>query len=150
MIQRIQHLYLIFVIANLCVLLSGINLASYEAKNLMHQCTVYGFLEGKDMVHNFPLYIIVLLLIVFLIFSISQFKKLKLQLKIVQMTFVIYLLFTLGVTALFLFKLMPNVPEKVSFEMGYYLLVLGLPFTYLGMRGIKRDKNLLDSLNRLR
>jgi len=107
-------------------------------------------LEGKNMVHNFPLYIIVLVLIAFLIFSISQFKKLKLQLKIVQMTFVLYLLFTLGVTALFLFKLMPNVPESVSLELGYYLLVLGLPFTYLGMRGIKRDKNLLDSLNRLR
>ena len=64
MIQRIQHLYLTFVIVNLCVLLSGIHLASYEAKNLMHQCTVYGFLEGKNMVHNFPLYIIVLLLLI--------------------------------------------------------------------------------------
>ena len=33
---------------------------------------------------------------------------------------------------------------------GFSLLVIGFPFCYLAQLGIKRDKKLLDSLNRLR
>jgi hypothetical protein len=33
---------------------------------------------------------------------------------------------------------------------GFYLLVAGLPFAYFAMRGVQKDKLLLDSLDRLR
>ena len=108
------------------------------------------FSQGKEVVYSFPLYLVIIALVALLIFTISKFKKLGLQLKLIKFTFLFYLLFVVGITSLFLFKLMPNVPDSVSFGLGYYLLILGLPFTYLGLRGIMRDKNLLDSLNRLR
>ena len=150
MIQRIQHLYFGFVIINLSLLLSGLEIGTYQAKEMPHQFTIYGFFQGKEVVWGFPFYLVIVALVALLIFTISKFKKLSLQLKLIKFTFLFYLLFVVGVTALFLFKLMPNVPDSVSFGFGYYLLILGLPFTYLGLRGIMRDKNLLDSYNRLR
>ena len=150
MIQRIQHLYFGFVIINLSLLLSGLEIGTYQAKEMPHQFTIYGFFQGKEVVWGFPFYLVIVALVALLIFTISKFKKLSLQLKLIKLTFLFYLLFVVGITALFLFKLMPNVPDSVSFGFGYYLLILGLPFTYLGLRGIMRDKNLLDSLNRLR
>jgi hypothetical protein len=150
MIQRIQHLYFGFVIINLSLLLSGLEIGTYQAKEMPHQFTIYGFFQGKEVVWGFPFYLVIIVLVALLLFTISKFKKLGLQLKLIKFTFLFYLLFVVGITALFLFKLMPNVPDSVSFGFGYYLLILGLPFTYLGLRGIMRDKNLLDSLNRLR
>jgi hypothetical protein len=150
MIQRIQHLYFGFVIINLSILLSGLEIGTYQAKEMPHQFTIYGFFQGKEVVWGFPFYLVIIALVAALIFTISKFKKLSLQLKLIKFTFLFYLLFVVGITAMFLFKLMPNVPDSVSFGFGYYLLILGLPFTYLGLRGIMRDKNLLDSLNRLR
>ena len=150
MIQRIQHLYFGFVIINLSILLSGLEIGTYQAKELPHQFTIYGFFQGKEVVWGFPFYLVIIALVALLLFTISKFKKLSLQLKLIKFTFLFYLLFVVGITALFLFKLMPNVPDSVSFGLGYYLLIIGLPFTYLGLRGIIRDKNLLDSYNRLR
>jgi len=150
MIQRIQHLYFGFVITNLSILLSGLEIGTYQAKELPHQFTIYGFFQGKEVVWGFPFYLVIIALVALLIFTISKFKKLSLQLKLIKFAFLFYLLFVVGITALFLFKLMPNVPDSVSFGLGYYLLIIGLPFTYLGLRGIIRDKNLLDSYNRLR
>ena len=150
MIQRIQHLYFGFVIINLSILLSGLKIGTYQAKEMPHQFTIYGFFQGKEVVWGFPFYLVIIALVALLLFTISKFKKLSLQLKLIKFTFLFYLLFVVGITSLFLFKLMPNVPDSVSFGFGYYLLILGLPFTYLGLRGIMRDKNLLDSYNRLR
>ena len=150
MIQRIQHLYFGFVIINLSILLSGLEIGTYQAKEMPHQFTIYGFFQGKEVVWGFPFYLVIIALVALLLFTISKFKKIGLQLKLIKFTFLFYLLFVVGITSLFLFKLMPNVPDSVSFGLGYYLLILGLPFTYLGLRGIMRDKNLLDSLNRLR
>ena len=150
MIQRIQHLYFGFVIINLSILLSGLEIGTYQAKEMPHQFTIFGFFQGKEVVWGFPFYLVIIALVALLIFTISKFKKIGLQLKLIKFTFLFYLLFVVGITSLFLFKLMPNVPDSVSFGLGYYLLILGLPFTYLGLRGIMRDKNLLDSYNRLR
>ena len=150
MIQYIQHLYFGFVIINLSILLSGLEIGTYQAKEMPHQFTIYGFFQGKEVVWGFPFYLVIIALVALLIFTISKFKKIGLQLKLIKFTFLFYLLFVVGITSLFLFKLMPNVPDSVSFGLGYYLLILGLPFTYLGLRGIMRDKNLLDSYNRLR
>ena len=150
MIQRIQHLYFGFVIINLSILLSGLEIGTYQAKEMPHQFTIYGFFQGKEVLWGFPFYLVIIALVALLIFTISKFKKIGLQLKLIKFTFLFYLLFVVVITSLFLFKLMPNVPDSVSFGLGYYLLILGLPFTYLGLRGIMRDKNLLDSYNRLR
>ena len=150
MIKRIQHLYFGFVIINLSILLSGLEIGTYQAKEMPHQFTIYGFFQGKEVLWGFPFYLVIIALVALLLFTISKFKKIGLQLKLIKFTFLFYLLFVVGITSLFLFKLMPNVPDSVSFGLGYYLLILGLPFTYLGLRGIMRDKNLLDSYNRLR
>lgn len=150
MIQRIQHLYFGFVIINLSILLSGIQLCAYEAKEMQHQLNVFDIRHGKEVVMLFPLYLAIILLMLLFGVIISQYKKLKLQIKLAKITFVCYLLFVLSITAVFIVGWLPNVPSSLTLGLGYYLLILGLPFTYLGLRGIIRDKNLLDSYNRLR
>jgi glucan phosphoethanolaminetransferase (alkaline phosphatase superfamily) len=150
MIQRIQHLYFGFVIINLSILLSGIQLCAYEANGMPHQLNAFDIRNGKEVVMLFPLYIVVILLMLLFLAIISQYKKLKLQIKLAKITFVCYLFFVLGITAVFIVGWLPNTPSNLTLGFGYYLLILGLPFTYLGLRGIIRDKNLLDSYNRLR
>ena len=150
MIQRIQHLYFGFVIINLSILLSGIQLCAYEAIGMPHQLNAFDIRNGKEVVMLFPLYIVVILLMLLFIAIISQYKKLKLQIKLAKITFLCYLFFVLGITAVFIAGWLPNAPSNLPLGFGYYLLILGLPFTYLGLRGIQRDKNLLDSYNRLR
>jgi hypothetical protein len=39
---------------------------------------------------------------------------------------------------------------KRELGLGFFFFVLGFPFCFLAQLGIKRDKKLLDSLNRLR
>jgi hypothetical protein len=38
----------------------------------------------------------------------------------------------------------------IELGLGYYLCVVGLPFTYFAFKGVKKDKELLESLDRLR
>jgi hypothetical protein len=33
---------------------------------------------------------------------------------------------------------------------GYYICVVGLPFSYFAFKGVKKDKEILESLDRLR
>ncbi|MFK7784566.1 MAG: DUF4293 family protein [Crocinitomicaceae bacterium] len=39
---------------------------------------------------------------------------------------------------------------KRELGLGFYLFVVGLPFSFLANVGIKRDKRLLDSIDRIR
>ena len=79
MIQRIQHLYFGFVIINLSILLSGLEIGTYQAKEMPHQFTIYGFFQGKEVVWGFPFYLVIIALVALLIFTISKFKKIGLK-----------------------------------------------------------------------
>jgi len=67
----------------------------------------------------------------------------------------IFFLYLLILIAFIVFASIGYSPSK-SIEttrelgLGFIFLVLGFPFAFLGQIGIKRDKKLLDSLNRLR
>jgi hypothetical protein len=68
------------------------------------------------------------------------------------MTLFFYFVLILGVIALYAIggRVFPTKVETTSIGWGVFLLSLGFPLTYLGFKGIQKDKRTIDSLNRLR
>lgn len=158
MIQRIQSIYLLIAIA---LLLFGTFTSSWFALANSAQDAIFNaggidiFTKGSDQMIEHkavPFFIGTLILILLSLATMLSYKNIKLQMKLGRLNFVVYLLFILGLTIWsFTGESMLNgeFPDR-SFSFGYYSIVCGFPFTYLANIGIKRDKALLDSLNRIR
>ena len=108
-----------------------------------------------------PLMIVQILLTLFALMTIFGFKNLKRQLNLARATFFLTLLYVLGVMAMVYFALdyvnpyldeipLDNLIVSRKTGLGFYLVCAMLPFAYLAQMGIKRDLNLIKSLDRLR
>lgn len=80
------------------------------------------------------------------------FKNLNRQFKLGRIIFGIYFLMLLSIIALAVFGNHLLDVETTGREMGlgFFLFVIGFPFTFLANTGIKRDKKLLESVDRIR
>ncbi len=156
MIQRIQSVYLAISMILLLIVSSGMTIFSFAAESITYIFSVFGWtaVDAEENVINhegYPFYIISGLLVLLIFWCIMSYKKLDLQLKMGRGILVLYLL---SIIAL-LFLMMTGADrftESVTRELsiGFLLFVLGFPFIFLANVAIKRDKKLLDSLNRLR
>lgn len=157
MIQRIQSVYLFLSMLLLSSLLSGIKIVSFSNDESESVLNVFGLFltdEKGEPSHPemaFPYYFFIILLILFHALTLLRFKKLKSQLKLAQYTFLAYTLLGLF---LVLFALLGN---SVALEdstmtpgLGLILFVAGIPFTFLAVKAIKKDKSLIDSVDRIR
>jgi hypothetical protein len=108
-----------------------------------------------------PLLIVQILLMLFAVMTIFGYKNLKRQLNLARATFFLTLLYVLGVMAMVYFALdyanpyldkipLDNLIISRQSNLGFYLICAMLPFAYLAQMGIKRDLNLIKSLDRLR
>ncbi len=83
--------------------------------------------------------------------TIFNFKKLKKQLKWAQYSFLIYVISGL---ALLIFWLaggeMFDAGLTVTPAIGLFLFIAGIPFSFLAVKAIKKDKALIDSSDRIR
>lgn len=157
MIQRIQTLYLLVAMTCLGIVCFGSPVYHIEDKGYHGHISALGKTifthENKLLSEKFmPLFILPLVLILLCIWTLLTFKKLKSQLQLGRATFIVYLL-ALAFVAVHKF-MAPQINHgadiTVSFGIGFYIFALGLPFVFLANQGIKKDKKLLDSLNRLR
>lgn len=158
MIQRIQSIYLVIVIILLSVVTSGVTIFRYVTENVVYKLNSFGF-NGYDKVsdkvvelNSYPVYISTIALAMLAFLTLMSYKNLARQLKLARMTFFIYLLLTIALVVFSLIggdKLIEG-EFKRELASGYLLFVAGLPFAFLANISIKRDKNLIDSLNRLR
>ncbi|MGV3632038.1 MAG: DUF4293 domain-containing protein [Bacteroidota bacterium] len=157
MIQRIQTLYLTISIICLAAVSFGMAVLNLEDKGFHGFVSAYGKTvfthEGEIHAVLFrPLFIIPLILVLLCAWTIFSFKKLKLQLQLGRLTFLLY---TVGIALLVLYNEMAEpvtkgVETHYSFAPGFYVFVAGLPFVFLANLAIRKDKRLIDSLNRLR
>jgi cytochrome bd-type quinol oxidase subunit 2 len=111
---------------------------------------------------SIPVFVTFSLIGVFLILAIGLFKKQKKQLKLGRIAFLISILSTIGLFVIIMFipsKLKETaetvmLSEEVSIQrslgLNFYLLCASVPFIFLGNLGVRRDLNLLKSLDRLR
>ncbi len=94
-----------------------------------------------------------ILLTVLIVVCIMSYKNLKKQLLLVKIIGLVYLLLTSFLTII-LFSNFNLIEEEaqISYKIstGFLFMIIGMPSIFLAHKGIKKDLNLLDSLNRLR
>lgn len=158
MIQRIQSIYLAISMILLIIVSSGLSIFNFvsEASSVNYVFSVFGWttmdLEGNVVQHDgYPFYIVTGVIILLIFWCLMSFKKLDFQLKLGRLILLLYFAAIVG-SLIFAFVAKDLFSEEVNRELGlgYLLFVLGFPFIFLANVGIKRDKKLIDSLNRLR
>ncbi|MES2800009.1 MAG: DUF4293 family protein [Bacteroidota bacterium] len=158
MIQRIQSVYLVVAIILIAILFSGINLFEFQGYDVTYKLNAFGLKEisavngGAITQVAIPFFILMSLLVVLLFLALISFKQLKRQLAILRFTLLIYFVIVLGVVLMYVFgdRYLPSKINYTNIGWGIFLLSLGFPLTFLAYNGVRKDKNLLDSLNRLR
>ena len=133
MIQRIQTLYIFLYILIKCFLLY----MSLTYKSLFHF-----FINKVDLLSS-----VLILLIIFSIVTLLSFKKRKTQIKLMYFLITVQLLFMISISILEYMEV-----NSLIFLENYqtFLLVIGLLLLLLCLRGIKKDQNLIDSIDRIR
>lgn len=156
MIQRVQTIYLFLAIICLGSTCWGLEFFRFVQPNEAFSFSVFGIESLKEasssMFKSIPIYLSVIGLCLFLFMTLMSYKNLKRQLKWARSCTFLYALF---VSASIVFYYAGGgfitVGEYVrELGLGYALLIAGFPFCFLAQLGIKKDKKLLDSLDRLR
>ena len=133
MIQRIQTLYIFLYIVIKCFLLY----MSLTYKSLFHF-----FINKVDLLSS-----VLILLIIFSIVTLLSFKKRITQIKLMYFLITMQLLFMISIS---IFTYMEV--DSLNFFQNYQtiLCIIGLLLLLLCLRGIKKDQNLIDSIDRIR
>jgi hypothetical protein len=160
MIQRIQTVYFIIVMLLLSSLLSGVEIFGFPTAKSYLSYTVYGIQQFKstgsvplgkaENIQGSLLFYFVIAFVLFTYFAMMNYKNLKKQFRLARMVLWAYLIGL--VTILVLGSIGFFAPSAVGIQLGlgYYICVVGLPFTYFAFKGVKKDKEILESLDRLR
>ncbi len=154
MIQRIQTIYL--ALAAICLSLTlFLPLFGYITGDSLSQAvSVYSVSnlnsgESTEAAGRIGLLILIPLTVVIILFNIFQFANRKRQLSICAL---LYLLLA-GIIAYMMFFTEWNRPDEMksmSWGAGYFGPIAALPLVFLANRSIKKDENLIKSLDRLR
>ena len=157
MIQRIQSLYLTITLAFLFVVTFGTTLFSFQAPEFLYKMASFGVKKldasGDQVEFRYiPFYYGGFVLILLCFFTLLVFKNLKLQLGLARFTTFLYfiVLVFLGFSAFLGTYYTKEDEVTVTIGSGFYLMLLGLPMLLLAIRGINKDRKLIDSVNRLR
>jgi len=141
----------------LSVVTVGTELFSFVSESTRFTFSSFGItsysLEGKVIEHkSMPVYIGLIALILLSFLCLMAFKNLARQFKLGRTVFFLYLLMVVSMILLAFLgdSLVEGEHLKRELGLGFYLFVAGLPFSFMANTGIKRDKKLLDSLDRLR
>lgn len=141
MIQRIQTLYWSVAILLIIVVFLISNVIEFQIKS-----------EVTSVKSSFIFIVLSLVFILSAVLAILNFKKIKKQLQFAKLS-IIFSLF-LGIYLVFIKFLAHKIygieTSTIKLDIGFYLTLVTLPLSFLAYSGVKRDKNLLDSLDRLR
>ena len=157
MIQRVQSIYLFLAILCLGATCTGLEFFRFVQSSNAFSFNVFGIeaiIDGSttEIYKSIPIYLSVIGMCLFMFMTLMSYKDIKRQLKWARS--LIFLYFIIVVASMVYFYVGGKVFFKGEFTtelgLGYTLLVAGLPFCFLAQLGIKKDKKLLDSLNRLR
>lgn len=158
MIQRVQTIYLGIMIILVSIVAIGSPLFSFVNETSRFTFNSWGVTEysvtsGKILgTSTFPLFIGLISLVLLTFICLMAYKNINRQFKLGRTVFFLYFL---SLTAIFFLSIWGGglVEAKTTsreMSLGYWLFIIGFPFSFLANIGIKRDKKLLDSLDRLR
>lgn len=158
MIQRIQSIYLGICILLLSSLFFGISVVDFSSSSLKYELSGLRLTKidpqtGEELSSNMHFGgLIILVLLASALLTLLNYKDLKKQFKLGRSLFFTYFMVILFMT-IFVSAGSSWIDGEINTReigLGYMLFVAGFPFTFLANIGIKRDKSLLDSLDRLR
>ena len=154
MLQRIQTIYILL----FAIVLFSASLLPFASLNILDNSYVLfptGWEKNGVDIEKSPLYVGYLVAISFAVLQLVNFKNRKKQLRYGKICYLIVLL-----TLVYMFN---NVNEQsdvlilentnslnVVYSYSMYLLVSSLPLMFLANRAIKKDENIIKSLDRLR
>ena len=157
MIQRIQTVYLAIAIILLSSVTVGLELFSFVGNESTYVFNSFGITElnaKREIIQqtNYPVYIGLIALILLSFICLMSYKDLKRQFKLGRTIFYLYFLMVVVLLIISVFgdSILDIENAKRHLGLGFYLFVVGFPFTFLANTGIKRDKRLLESMDRLR
>jgi hypothetical protein len=158
MIQRIQTIYYTLAILSLAIPLAGMTILTVYGPEMTRGITLFGPEAADGLASEslrlpaLPMFLGNLIVILMLILTIFSFKNLKRQASIGRITLIAYALLIVGFCVISYFLSQWAVLHKMitAFGLGFYFMLPGILFVLLGNRGVKSDRKLLDSLNRLR
>lgn len=162
MIQRRQTIFMLLT-AILSALLFFMPLASFEAGDNVMKFTIFGIQNPIDTLtlsksYTWPLVVLTILMTILPIFAIFKYKKRELQVKLCHLVMLLNLVF-IGIVFLYYDNDIQQIIAAVegdSYELdvacfiGMVLPLVNLVLEILAVRGIKKDIELLKSVDRLR
>lgn len=158
MIQRIQSVYLAILIILVAIATFGMSFFSFVNETSRFTFSSFGITEfdktSNELIsyNQFPIYIGLIALILLAFMTLMSYKNLKRQFKLGRTVFGIYfiMLTSLFILSIFGDKLLEADTYTREMGFGFLVFVIGFPFAFLANTGIKRDKKLLESVDRLR
>ncbi|HLP54098.1 MAG TPA: DUF4293 family protein [Fluviicola sp.] len=159
MIQRIQTIFYLVALLIIALPLIGMEIFTYSNEDVTYHFTLFGntreLFAGKPLVLDMmqlPLFWGNVILIVLLLITVILYKNLRLQLRLGRFILTFYVLYIIGlfITLYFYHTLLAVTNVNLSIAPALYLLIAGIPFVWLGNRGVNKDRKLLDSVDRLR
>lgn len=154
MIQRIQTVYFLIAALLVATTLFGTDLFSFDQVEYVHS-TAYKLFRGTGEGQKVDFWMLSLVQVIFALMIIFSFKMRHRQI------FLGWILLLLNILSSAWIVLGANVhsvecskcPEAASnltFGIVFYLHAAAFIFVFLGIRGVSKDKKMIDSLNRLR
>ncbi|MDD2982402.1 MAG: DUF4293 family protein [Crocinitomicaceae bacterium] len=157
MIQRIQSIFLLSTIVVLVILSFGTPLLSFQSLefNYVLSATSLKKFDANEILvqtDSIPFYIVSLGLIILTFFSMILYKNLKRQLSLVRLTTLLYFI---AMVALGFISFLGNYftgeeQHTTSYSFGFYFFIIGFILLLLASSGIKKDKKLIESVDRIR
>lgn len=155
MIQRIQTLYMYLSVV-LCGLLFSFDLASFDYGSTMMNLSVLGVDNQVDATYfgsgyTWSLLVLTILMTILPVVTSFLYKRRQVQVKLCQLEMLLNVVFVVLVMLYFA----PDVKETINAEMeiykaGMYFPIGSLVFNLLAIRGVKKDIELLKSVDRIR
>ena len=132
------------------------------AEDIIAEFGAYGLdLKTSNQEGGFPFYILFILMAMLSMVALFLFKNRKKQILLTRLNLLLQFCVAAGFLV-FSFFGKTGLKDKIvalgyqiediefSFGLGYFFLFLGIPFLLLAIRGIKRDEELLKSIDRIR
>lgn len=153
MIQRIQSIYLFIaaVIIGLLFFFPIARLVNDSGIFTFWYRGLYGQALGKNMLieHSTPLAILYLLILMLLLSSVFLYKIRPVQMKLCIFNMILLLVST-GLSAFYLFVVYSDYQAKVVLSILAFLPFISLILIFLAYKAIKKDENLVKSIDRIR
>ena len=155
MIQRIQSVFL-FLAVVFAGLLFVCPIASFDYGNDLMTLTILKVENQQDALYfsntyTLPLLIVTILMSVVPLFTIFKFKNRNLQLKLSSLTVFLNAVFCGLIFLYYTSNIQKTIAsETVTYLFGAYIPLINMVLAVLAMRWIKKDIELIKSVDRLR